>query len=144
MSTTLKSFEVAVVQAFNTAWTTAGYPSNSISFANSDFDPKGQAIWASFSIKYGMSLMNTMGKHAQGGANLIAGVAYTQIFVPQETGTGDLVAAADVVRDLFERARIGNGVFGTASANDIPGPNPEDTAWQMLVVSAPFSLEEFL
>lgn len=149
MTTTshLAALRAAIENAALTAWTNAGYDAAALNFSNSHFEPKNLDLWGSVSIKFGTGIMLTQGTHAEGGANELAGVVMVQLFVPSGTGSGDIVAAADVLRDCYNRLHIQtetvDASFGAPSASE-PAQDRADPTWYMMVVSAPFSFIDAL
>lgn len=134
----LAQFRATVEQAIQTAWMAAGYPAAALTFANVAYDPTGQAIWARATIRYAdIAGELTMGG-AGVGANELNGVVLVQVFAPVATGTGTLLAAVDVIRDVLNRATFAPARCGVPSVTE-PDPDPETPSWAMVLVSVPFS-----
>lgn len=83
-----------------------------IHFDNVPFDIPADGKWIRVNIIPGTGFPETIGVD---GYNLYVGRLSIAVFVPDNTGTATLLSYVDMLRDLFNRKKIGNVVFSAPS-----------------------------
>lgn len=134
----LATFRQTVETALQSAWVAAGYDSTALTFANVATDPTGFPLWARATIRFADSGGELTMGNAGVGANELRGVVLVQLFAPVATGTGAILAAVDVIRDVLNRATFAPARCGVPTLTE-PQEDPETPSWVMALVSVGFS-----
>jgi len=136
---TLVDARETIYQEFMTAWgtTTAVY------FDNEEADPPVSTSWVRFAVRHlGSTLEAIGGTGALGGVNKFqrTGLAFIQVFVPQNQGLRSADTLAQAARAIFEGKNLSSNAirFTNVVIREI---GPTDS-WWLVNVEAAFQYDE--
>lgn len=134
--TTLNEAREAMYQALYSAWS----GTTPIQFDNEDYDPPRGGEWARLTVRHQDSGQDTLG--AKGNRKYErSGIAWTQVFVPKNTGTARADVLATLARETFEGERLaGTTVYFTDVIVREVGAT--DDGWYQVNVEANFTYHE--
>lgn len=133
--TTANEAREAIYEAFVAVWT------EEYSFDNEEFDPPKSDPWARLVVRHDPAIGETLGPVGHRRFTR-SGTVYVQVFVPEDTGTTDMDALAETVRDAFEGVTlVGTTVrFEAVTVREI-GESDTDKFY-LTMVEAPFEYDE--
>lgn len=104
-----------------------------ISWPNVPFTPPTSGPWVKVDTIWGAATVWT-----KDGLNASQGIAQIGIYAPRDSGDGTLYPQAEAVRNIFDRLRVNDVLFGAAN----PPVALYEESWRSLVVSIPFRILE--